>query len=313
MSAARAWLAKLVGAVGGAPTVGALVVAGLIVGGLGGAFAGGAFGRGSGTPAEGELAIYPCPDAGPVIAVAGPGQRLLVTGRSADGAWLRIHFPAPGRDEAWVRAAELRLEGALESVEVAECGPQALVIGNPSPTATLTVVGSFVPTPAPTPTPTATPTPTPTPTPTAVPTVKPTVKPTVAPTVAPTPVPTPVPTPAPTPNPGPTYVRLTDGPDPIQRPGLFVCAPGGSTTTVSAVIQDADGVDPGSVMLHYLIPGATVETVVPMTATGGGIFVAQVTASPNWPQAGTLTYYVTASDLLGNASQSAGGTVTVCA
>ena len=314
MSAVGAWLAKLVGAVGGAPMLGALVVGGLVVGALGGAFAGGAFGRGTDVPAEGELAIYPCPDAGPIIAKAGSGQHVLVTGRSADGAWLRIHFPAPGKDSAWVRADKLHLlQGAIDSVEVAECDPEVDVSEAPSAGATLTVVGSFVPTPSPTPEPTPTPTPSPTPTPTPTPTPKPaTPKPPTAPPTAPPPTVAPTPTLVPTPTPtlGPTYA-LSQSSDVIMRPAAVTVPCGPSSSLITAIVTDSDTVDPSTVLLHYTPPGLPTE-VAQMTTRDGTTFIRSISSTPNWSQGGTLTYYVTASDKLGNSSTSPTGSIGVC-
>ena len=243
MSAAGAWLAKLVGAAGGAPTVGALVVGGLLVGALGGAFAGGAFGRGADVPADGELAIYPCPETGPVLAVAGPGQRMLVTGRTADGAWLRIHFPTPGRDEAWVQADSLRLVGELDSVELAECAPETAVSTGPSALESMTAIGSFVPTPSPTP--------------------KPSTPPPTAPPTAPL---TPTPVPTPTDSTPPTLGNLAAQPPIIYSNAR--CGPTSSTITVTASDPES-GIT--SVVLYYRPLSSTGPySTKPMSVIVGG-------------------------------------------
>ena len=46
-------------------------------------------------PPPSQLALVGCPGSGSVVAVAQPGEQMLVTGRSADGAWYRIYLPGP--------------------------------------------------------------------------------------------------------------------------------------------------------------------------------------------------------------------------
>jgi hypothetical protein len=179
------WIGKVLAAIGGAPAAGALIISGVVVGGLLGAGAGGAFEPEPPVVTD-ALPIYPCPKTGPALARAPSGQHMLVTGRSADGAWLRIHFAGPSRTEAWVPASAIRLDQPLDDLPIADCQPEDAVAKVVPPGPTLTTVGSFEPTPSPTPSPTATPIP-PTPEPpTPIP-------PTPAP---PTPAP---PTPSPTP------------------------------------------------------------------------------------------------------------------
>jgi hypothetical protein len=245
VSAAGAWLAKLVSAVGGAPVTAAILVGGLIVGIVGGGLLGSGF-FGSAEPAPvGELAIYPCPNSGPVIAQAPSGQRMLVTGRSADGAWLRIQYPAPGRSSAWVRTSQIALGGSMLDLPVVECDAETAVSPGPSVLASLTAIGSFVPTPAPTPTPEPTlePTPAPTPAPTPIPaTPKPPTAP--PPTVPPTAPPTPVPTP--TDSTPPSIANLT------AQPPIFWSLPdcGTASTTITVAASDPDsGI--ASVVLYY--------------------------------------------------------------
>ncbi len=304
MSAAGAWLARLVSAVGGAPATGALLIGGLLVGIAGGFLLGGGLPASPEPSLAGTLAIYPCPNSGPAILQAPSGQRMLVTGRSADDEWLRIQYPAPARSEAWVRTSQIALSGSMEDLPVVECGAETAVSPGPSVLASLTAIGSFVPTPPPTPTPEPTPEPTPTPAPTPKP-PKPTAPPTAPPQTLPPP-------PTPIPNPGPTYPGLRDNPDVIQRPSIIACA-SANTTQILALIDDPDGVNPGSVVLHFTPPGLSEQTT-PMANPSGDLrtFTASITATINWPGPGSLTYYVTASDKLGNGSQSPTGTVTVC-
>ena len=93
------------------------------------------------------------------MAEVGSGQRMLATGRTADGAWLRVHFPAPGRSEGWVEAAAIHLERAPDSLPVAGCVAEA---GAPAPVAeaSSTITQQNSPSP-PAAQPAATPTPTP--------------------------------------------------------------------------------------------------------------------------------------------------------
>jgi hypothetical protein len=158
MSAFGGVIGKAVGALGGPQLAAVIVGAGLIVGAAtGGAVAGG---LGPGGPGSGQaqLSIYPCPDVGPPLQTVPAGQRFLVTGRSEDGTWARIHYPQPGRTEAWVQVSPLTFQASLQSVPVATCGPEEEA---PSPSfealATLTPVQNNSPSPAPTPTPTTTP------------------------------------------------------------------------------------------------------------------------------------------------------------
>ena len=97
--------------------------------------------------------------------MAPSGQRMLITGKSADGAWLQIHYAGPGLNFGWVEAASVRALGPLDDIAVVECETAVAVASPFSPEPTLTEVGSFVPTPPPTPSPPPTPPPTPTPRP----------------------------------------------------------------------------------------------------------------------------------------------------
>jgi len=135
--------------------------------------------------------LYECPGSGRVVANLAPDQKVLVTARSADGAWLQIYVGEPGVERGWASAAKLHLAAAPDSLPIADCTPEPtpetsleLPSALPSPEATVvaTVVPTAVPvtlppgaTPSPTPKPTATPKPTKTPTPTPTPFVGPTV------------------------------------------------------------------------------------------------------------------------------------------
>jgi hypothetical protein len=151
------------GGIGG--IAGSQLVPILIAGGLSGVIAMGALialnvvpvhSGGSGASPRG-LVLVACPASGPVLAVVDPGQKLLVTGRSSDGAWLQVYLPGPALPYAWAPASELQPSGDTGTLPVASCEVAA---ASPSATPIVAIVS---------PTPTATPTPTPTPTPTATP------------------------------------------------------------------------------------------------------------------------------------------------
>lgn len=101
----------------------------LIVGGLSGIVAMGGLialnvvpvhSGGSGASPRG-LVLVACPDTGPVLAVIDPGQKLLVTGRSADGSWLQVYLPGPALPYAWAPAGELQPNGDTSTLPVAAC------------------------------------------------------------------------------------------------------------------------------------------------------------------------------------------------
>lgn len=156
MSAIGGALGRLVGTLGGPQAAVVVVVAGLVVGGIGGGLlAGGGLGGIPASP-EGELGVYPCPDQGPALTTVRSGQSMLVTGRSEDGGWLRIHYPLPGRSEAWVPAGPVTLKASLASLPVAGCAPELAAAAPPSaPAESLTPLEDNPPTAAPTPSPTA--------------------------------------------------------------------------------------------------------------------------------------------------------------
>jgi uncharacterized protein YraI len=231
MSAVGAAFGRAVGALGGPQLAAILVVGGLLAGALtGGLIVGGLSPDVSGT-STGQLSIYACPGVGPALQTVPAGQRFLVTGRLQDGTWARIHYPQPGRTEAWVQVSPLTFKASLDSVPVATCAP-VVAIAAPSfgPGSTLTAIQDNSPSPSPTPVPTATPTPTPRPTP------KPTPKPTPRPTPKPTPKPTPTPKPDTT---APVIRRLSASPLTIGTaviPGSGSC----STTTVTITLDVID-------------------------------------------------------------------------
>jgi hypothetical protein len=118
------------------------------------------------------MALVDCPGSGSVVAAAQPGDQMLVTGRSADGAWLRVYVPGPASD-GWVPASTINLLADGSALPLAGCVEAAVVPPTAVP-ATLAPTATAPPTAIPTATtkptarPTATPAPTPTPTPSQV-------------------------------------------------------------------------------------------------------------------------------------------------
>lgn len=66
--------------------------------------------------------LYDCPD-GAVVGDASPGDRVYVTGRDEQGAWLRIRDPRDSAAERWVPAAAVDADDAAQpdTLEVVQC------------------------------------------------------------------------------------------------------------------------------------------------------------------------------------------------
>jgi hypothetical protein len=109
---------------------------------------------GSGASPRG-LVLVACPASGPVLAVVDPGQKLLLTGRSADGAWLRVYLPGPALSYAWAPASELQASGDTSRLPVAGCEVAAASPSGPPIVAPASPLGSPSAEPSPTPTPIA--------------------------------------------------------------------------------------------------------------------------------------------------------------
>jgi hypothetical protein len=294
VSAIGAAFARGVASLGGPQVAAVVVVGGIVAGSLGGAYAAGAFAATSAVP-KGELAIYPCPGQGPALTTIQGGQKLLATGRTADGTWLRIHYPLPGRTEAWVQGSPLTVQGAVESLPVATCQSElALASPDAAPGPSLTVVVNNSPSPAPTPEPTPTPTPSPTP------------KPTPKPTPRPTPTPSPTPKPTPKPNRGPAINQLKATPALVQRPQCTQFQYP-TQTVISARITDQDGVK--YAVLRYqptTTPGGgpIAEQATEMTSPNNdGNYYATIAIQKNWGT-GAYTFWVVATDGKGKAFKS---------
>ncbi len=248
----------LAGAVGG----GVLVASGAVRFGGHTATAGGPPGAANGP----GLQVVPCPDQGPVLGTVAADQKVLVTGRSADGGWLQLYWPGPGLERAWTRAGVLRLDGDAASLPVAACAAP--------PTATPRPTEEPTPTAAPTPVVTASPTPSPGPTPTA--------------TARPTPSPTLIP------NAAPTVSDLRADTTTVSYDQGSYCPTARKAVTISVTASDADGI--ASVTLYWKKPGATNYAARPMTLSGGRYAATLDTKADGITGAGRLAYYVVARD-----------------
>jgi hypothetical protein len=153
----------------------------------------GAVGVGTGAipvtdPAPRLVALYECPDSARVVMNLPGNQNVLVTARTADGAWLQIYIGEAAAERGWARAASLQLKAAPDTLPIEDCTPEATSEPTlepptvlPSPVASeapFSAGPSGVPAtelpPAPSPTPSRTPSPTKTPGPTKTPTPTPT-------------------------------------------------------------------------------------------------------------------------------------------
>jgi hypothetical protein len=128
---------------GGAPAAGAIVVGGLIVGIVVGAGTGGGASVAARRPASPLSEIYPCPNMGPPLLTVKSGQHVYVTGKTADGTWLRIHYGSAGRAGGVDPGERLPGLGSLDGIPVASCAPEALLAVVPSPTESMTATGTF--------------------------------------------------------------------------------------------------------------------------------------------------------------------------
>jgi len=240
----------------------------------------------TGTPSAGTggLEVVACPGRGPLIGAIPRGQKVLVTGRSADGGWLQVLWPVPGIARAWTKAGPLALEGDAASLPVAAC--DAPPAPTPRPTAEPTPAPGTTPGPTPAPTPVATPGPTPAPTPTP--------RQSARPTPTPRPTPRPTPTPTPRPNTAPTLTGLRADATSISYDRGNFCPTAPKKVTISVAASDPDGI--ASVTLYWRAPGAKAYSSRPMTLVGGRYAATLDTKADGISKAGTLAYYVVARD-----------------
>jgi hypothetical protein len=229
------------------------------------------------------LALVGCPGGGSVVAVAQPGEQMLVTGRNVDGSWLRVYVPAPASQDGWVPATSVELLADGSSLPVAGCGEVAPATGTPGPTATATLAN---PSASPTATPRSTAKPTPTPAPTPTPTLVPTAMP----------------------NPGPVLANLRASTGTIYYAVAgSPCVPSPTSTTITVSATDPQGV--ATVSIYWRYSGSGTYAHKPMTksgrtwsaplATGGG---------DNLRKTGSVQYYVIAVDGDGAQTRSPSGT-----
>jgi hypothetical protein len=273
MSALGATVGRATGALGGPAVTTVIVVAGVAAGVLGGGlFASGGLGGGASASASGQLAVYPCPETGPVLATITGGQQMLATGRTEDSTWLRIHYPAPGRTEAWVEAGPLQVDGSVAALPVAECEPE-LVVAPPSlePTESFTAIQG-----------------------------NPDVTPT--PTIEPTPTVGPTPTPTATANARPGISSLTASTGQISFDTGNYCPKAVKRVTFRVKATDAVGI--AGVTLVWRKPGGASVTQSAMHRVSGsdrdGFWeVTLDTAANGIDRAGSLTYYALARDVGG--------------
>ncbi len=264
MSAIGSWFARALAAFGGPQVAGIVLLAGIIAGGVGGVIVSSGSGSSGGT-----IDVYACPNQGPALAAAANGQQLLVTGRTADNAWLRIHLPAPGRTEGWVEAGPLTVSGSLDSVPVATCSAIAaaappLIAAEPS----LTAIVNATPSPAPSPTP------------------SPTASPTSTPALA--------------------KLNLTASAKTISYDQGSYCPTAAKSVTISVNATDSAGV--ASVTLYWRAPGAATYASTAMSLKSGtdtsGTWQATMSTSGNSiTHAGSLAYYAVASVSGGRSSK----------
>jgi len=289
MSAIGGAFARGVASLGGPQIAAAIVVGGIVVGGLGGAYVASRSSGSSAVP-SGELAVYPCPDQGPALMSVKGGQKLLVTGRTEDGTWLRIHYPLPGRTEAWVQTSPLTVDGATASLPVVTCQPE-LAIASPDaqPGPTLTAVANFAPSAAP----------------------SMSVEPTSPPSFGPTP-----------PSNGkPSLTALTTSTSKISYDTASYCPTAVKKVSLRVKASDATGLS--GVMLFWREPGAASYAQSAMTRTAGtassGTWQVTLDTTANGiTRAGKLAYYTVAMDTAGAtgrlpASGASSITVAVCA
>ncbi len=272
MSALGVFLSRAVATLGGPQAAAAVAVGGIVVGAVGGgAIASGVFGGHNGTASGGTVGVYPCPNQGPALLKVAGGQQLLVTGRLADGSWLRIHLPSPGRSEGWIQATPLTVKGSIDSLPVATCAAEA-VVPPPDvvPLESLTAVVNATPIPEP--------------------------------SAGPTPTPAPSSGPTPTPAPHVALSGLTTSARTVSYDTAAYCPTATRKVTISVKATDSSGVT--GVTLSWRAPGSSSFTRSPMSRTGGtarsGTWQVTLDTTANGlTRAGTLSFYAVATGASG--------------
>jgi hypothetical protein len=277
------------------------IAAGLIVGviGSGTLLATGAVhvGGGNAAPAASPvgLQLVACPDAGPVIGSIPRGEKVLVTGRSADGAWLQVFYPGPAFDRAWTKAGPLQLEADANTLPVASCEAPATPTPRPTPGASTAVAASPEASPSvePSPSPAVSQAPSPSPSP--------------SPSPGTSPIPSPSPTPKPTPNAPPVIAALTASTKTLSFDQGAYCPTAPKTVTFTVKASDAGGI--ATATLYWKKPGAASYTPAPMSLAGGsaqnGTWTATLDTTANGiTSEGTLAYYAIVLDASGSKAKS---------
>jgi hypothetical protein len=286
-TAARLGILQLAGGLSGVAAMTALIASGVVP---------------LGPPEPRALVLLACPGSGSVVAVAHPGEQMLVTGRSYDGGWLRVYVPKPDQHEGWVPATSVDLLADGSHLPPAGCGQVLAATASPRVAESSTLTSTAVPaTVGPTVPPTATPTAAASASPTTKPTDRPrTPPPTVAPTSGSTAAPTQAPTP--TPNVGPKFTaQPTSSASSLGAQVLETSDCTGLTTTVtiSTAVADPDGV--ASIQLWVRKPGAaTFSQFSHGFANHGATWTAFIkTYFDHINTVGTLEYYAVAVDSKG--------------
>ena len=269
------------------------IAAGLIVGviGTGTLLATGAVHVGGGTAAPaapaGGLQLVACPDVGPVIGTIPQGEKVLVTARTADGAWLQIFYPGPAFDRAWTKAGPLQLEADASGLPIASCeappspSPAPVARGlrggrgrrrsrarRPPGLAVAVAIAAARRQPEPGP--------------------------------ARRPARARRPTPKPTPNLPPAIAAFTASTKALSYDQGAYCPTATQSVTFTLKASDAGGV--ASATLYWRKPGASSYTPLPMTLAGGsaqnGTWTVTVDTTTNgsWNAGNRLTYYAVALD-----------------
>jgi hypothetical protein len=251
------------------------------------------------------LALVGCPGSGSIVAVARPGDEMLVTGRSADGSWLRVYVPGPVAKDGWVPASSLELLADGSALPVAACiqvagatgvpGPSATSVAataSAGPTATAIVKATAKPTAAPTPTATAqVPSPTTGSTAALPPTLAPTPKPNVGPLFTS----------------GPTSSAATMYADPS---GDGDCWGLPRRITITVKVSDPNGIS--GVQLFVRKPGATAYAMLHNFSYRTTYWNTYIDAAYDRIRAGgTMSFYAIATDGAGLKTQSKTGSVAV--
>ncbi len=269
------------------------IAAGLLVGivGTGTLLATGTINVGGGTaatPTAGPgLQLVACPNIGPVIGTIPQGEKVLVTGRSADGGWLQIYYPGPAFERAWTKAGPLQLQADASGLPVASC--EAPTAQRPGASA------AVVPAPEASPSPQASPSTEPSPV--AIP----------SPSPAASAQPSATATPKPTPNVPPAIAAFTASTKTLSYDQGAYCPTAPMTVTFTLKATDAGGVV--SATLYWKKPGASAYVAAPMTLAGGSAQAGTWTksvgtkGSGTW-NAGNLDAYVVVLDASGARTKS---------